>query len=96
MIDRVMQHRPRLYGKVNMTSGFVQTAIDERSRPFKAFITSIGLFQWCRLLMGLKGAVSYFQRMMASKVLAGLLYIFVELYPDDVLVYATNDEGFLG
>ncbi len=31
---------------------------------------------------------------MASKVLAGLLYIFVELYLDDVLVYATKDEGF--
>jgi hypothetical protein len=45
--------------------------------------------------MGLKSAASYFQRMMASKVLAGLLYIFVELYRDDVLVYATKDEEFL-
>jgi hypothetical protein len=34
--------------------------------------------------------------MMASKVLAGLLYIFVELFLDDVLVYATTDEEFLG
>ncbi len=33
--------------------------------------------------------------MMASKVLAGLLYIFVELYLDDVLVYATKGEVFL-
>ncbi len=41
-----------------------------------------------------RGAASYFQRMMAGKVLAGLLYIFVELYLDDVLVYATNDEEF--
>jgi hypothetical protein len=45
--------------------------------------------------MGLKGAASYFQRMMASRVLAGLLYIFVELYLDDVVVYATSDEEFL-
>ncbi len=46
--------------------------------------------------MGLKDAASYFQRMMASKVLAGLLYIFVELYLDDVvLIYATNDNDFL-
>jgi hypothetical protein len=27
MIDRVTQHRPRLYGKVDMTSGFFQTAM---------------------------------------------------------------------
>ncbi len=33
--------------------------------------------------------------MMASKVLAGLLYIFVELYLDDILVYATKGEVFL-
>ncbi len=45
--------------------------------------------------MGLKGAASYFQRMMASKVIPGLLYIFVELYLDDVLVYATKDKEFL-
>ncbi len=96
MIDRVTHHRPHLYGKVDMTpGGFFQTAIDERSRSFTAFITSTGLFQWCRLPMGLKGAASFFQRMMASKVLAGLLYIFVELYLDDVLVYATKGEVFL-
>jgi hypothetical protein len=40
--------------------------------------------------MGLKGAASYFQRMMASVVLAGPLYSIVELYLDDVLVYATS------
>ncbi len=45
--------------------------------------------------MGLKGAASYFQLMMASKVLAALLYIFVELYLDDVLVYATKEKEFL-
>jgi hypothetical protein len=44
--------------------------------------------------MELKGAASCFQRMMASRVLAGLLYIFVELYLDDVLVYATNNDEF--
>jgi hypothetical protein len=32
---------------------------------------------------------------MASKVLAGLLYIFVELYLYDGLIYATNDNDFL-
>jgi hypothetical protein len=45
--------------------------------------------------MELKGAASYFQRMMASRVLAGLLYIFVELYLNDVLVYAMNNDEFL-
>jgi hypothetical protein len=94
MVDRVTRHRPRFYGKMDMTSGLVQTAIDAKSHPFTAFITFSGLYQWCRLPMGLKGAASYFQRMMASIVLAGRLYITVELYHDDVLVYATTEEEF--
>ncbi len=61
MVDRVTRQCPRRYGKMDMTSGFFQTAIAERSRPFTAFITSSGLYQWCRLPMGLKGAASYFQ-----------------------------------
>ncbi len=80
---------------MDMTSGLFQTAIDAKSRPsFTAFIASSGLYQWCRLPMGLKGAASNFQRMMASIVLAGLLYIIVELYLDDVLVYAKTEEEF--
>ncbi len=75
MVDKVTLQRPHIYGKMDMTSGFFQTAIDERSRPFTAFITFTGLYQWCRLPMGLKGTASYFQRMMASKVLAGMLYV---------------------
>jgi hypothetical protein len=96
MVDRVTRQRPRLYGKMDMTSGFFQAAIDERSRPFTAFITSSGLYQWCRLPMRLKGAASYFQRMMASKVLAGMLcYSIVELYLDDILVCSSDESEFI-
>ncbi len=46
--------------------------------------------------MGLKSAASYFQRMMmASVVQAGLLYSIVELYLDDVLVYATSEDELI-
>ncbi len=45
--------------------------------------------------MGLKGAASYFQRMMASKVLSGLLYSIVEFYLDDTLVYASEESKFI-
>ncbi len=45
--------------------------------------------------MGLKSAAFYFQRMMASVVLAGLLYSIVELYLDDVLVYANSEDELI-
>jgi hypothetical protein len=78
---------------MDVASGIFQTSIDAQSRPFTAFITSSGLYQWCSLPRGLKGAaVSYSQRMMASIVLAGLIYITVELYLDDALIYATTED----
>jgi hypothetical protein len=92
MVDRVIRQRPRFYGKMDVTSDFFQTSVDAQSGPFTAFITSSGLYDWCRLPMGLKGAASYFQRMIASIVLAGLLYSIVELYLDDILVYATSED----
>ena len=45
--------------------------------------------------MGLKGTGPYFQRCMASKVLAGLIYRICELYIDDVLIHATTESDFL-
>ena len=45
--------------------------------------------------MGLKGAPSYFQQVMATEVLKGLLYIICELYIDDVLIYADSEQQLL-
>jgi Reverse transcriptase (RNA-dependent DNA polymerase) len=46
--------------------------------------------------MGLKGAPSYFQRVMAIVVLEGLIWIHgVELYLDDLLVHASTFPDFM-
>ena len=45
--------------------------------------------------MGLKGAPSYFQGVLASIVLVGLLYFICELYIDDIIVYEQCEDEFL-
>ena len=45
--------------------------------------------------MGLKGAPAYFQQVMATIVLAGILYFMCEIYIDDAVVYAVDEETFL-
>jgi hypothetical protein len=45
--------------------------------------------------MGLKGAAGYFQRVIATVVLAELMYIVCELYIDDVIVRAQDASSFL-
>ena len=42
--------------------------------------------------MGLKGAPSYFQHILQSVVLQGLIYEICELYIDDVIIFASTLE----
>jgi hypothetical protein len=44
----------------------------------------MGIFQWKRVPMGIKGASAYFQKMITIVVLAGLMYKCIESYLDDV------------
>jgi hypothetical protein len=55
----------------------------------------MGIYEWCRVPMGLKGAPSYFQGVLASIVLVGLLYFICELYIDDIIVYGRTEDKFL-
>ena len=94
MFDRLGQKRAKFFAKIDLTSGYHQIPVDEACRHLLAFITPFGLFEWCRLPMGPKGAGSYFQQMM-QKILAGLLYVICEVYLDDILVYGATEEEFL-
>ena len=45
--------------------------------------------------MGLKGAGSYFQRMMVTEVLSGLIHDICESYLDDIMCTGANEAEFL-
>jgi hypothetical protein len=44
--------------------------------------------------MGLKGAASYFQHMLATVVLAGLINVICELYIDDIIIWGQTEQEF--
>jgi hypothetical protein len=95
LLRHVGSHKPLWFAKIDATSGYHQAPLDEASRPATAFITRKGVWQYKRVPMGLKGAVSYFQRALATTVLAGILLVICVLYVDDCLIWATTDEQFL-
>ena len=90
MIERLGNKRPQYFAIMDLTKGYYQAPLAESSRHFTAFITLMGLYEWTRVPMGLKGAPAYFQRVMATVVLAGLIYSICEVYLDDVIVYASS------
>jgi hypothetical protein len=89
IMKRLGSHKPKYFAVMDLTAGFHQTPISEESREYTAFKTPWGgLYEWCRLPMGLKGAPAYFQSTMSAEVLGGLIMNICEIYLDDVIVYA--------
>ena len=95
MIDRIGSKRPKYMAVIDLTAGYHQAPLAKDSMIFTAFTCFMGLFIWQRVPFGLKGAPGYFQQVMATIVLLGLLYYICENYLDDVFVSGnTEDEYF--
>ena len=66
MLQRLGSHKPKLFAVMDLTSGYHQAPLNVSSRVFTAFITFMGIFEWLRVPMGLKGSASYFQKVLAT------------------------------
>jgi hypothetical protein len=95
MLARLGAHCSDTYGVMDFTSGYHQAPLTLSARIFTAFITFAGIYQFTRLPFGPKRAPSYFQEMMASVVLQGLIYTICEIYLDDCIVHGKGNKEFL-
>ncbi|XP_035680003.1 protein diaphanous homolog 2-like [Branchiostoma floridae] len=66
--------------------------MDEESRPFTAFVTPYGLYEWVRIPFGLKNGPPAYQRHM-EEVLEGLSHVICEPYMDDTVVHSAKHVG---
>ena len=92
---RMGTKKPTIFGVMDLTQGYRQAPLTFASRASTAFITFCGVYQFTRLPFGLKQAPSYFQEMMATIVLNGLIYHICEMYFDDCIVYGNTDGEFV-
>jgi transposase InsO family protein len=96
LLQRLGSKRPKYFAVLDLTAGYHQAPVSKASIAFTAFICFAGIYEFLRVPFGLKGAPSYFQKVLANVVLAGLLYIICELYIDDIIVTAQTASEFLG
>ena len=92
MLRRLGSRKAKWFCKLDLTAGYHQTPLHESSWKYTTFKTAFGVFEWKRVPMSLKGSPSYFQHVMQSEVLHGLMYSICELYKDDVLIFAETEE----
>lgn len=96
LLQRLGAKRYKYFAVMDLTQGYYQAPLSEASRIYTAFTSAFGIFEWCRVVMGLKGSGSYFQRMMVTEVLKGLIQNICESYLDDILVGGSSPEEYLG
>jgi hypothetical protein len=94
-LHRIGSSRSKVFGIMDLTKGFYQAPLSETAKIFTAFICFCGLYEWMRVPMGLKGAPSYFQQMLATIVFQGLIHIIMELYIDDIIIHAADEQTFI-
>ena len=78
-----------VFSTLYLRSRYWQLSVHSKDQPKTAFCPGpgFGLFQFCRMLFGLSGAPSSFQRLINS--ICGDLS-FVTAYLDDLLVHSAN------
>jgi len=92
IVDQVATQKPMFWSNIDMTSGYWQLILDERTRHKTAFIGPDALYEWCRLPFGLGGSPQHFAMTM-EKVLRGLTSSNILVYSvDDILIVSATPE----
>ena len=76
---------------MDLTQGYHQAPMTLVSRAYMF----CGVYQFTRLPFGPKRAPSYFQQVMATFVLAGLMHFICEMYIDDFNVFGKDTDQFI-
>ena len=92
---RIGEYKPDTFGVMDLTSGYHQAPLHPESRALTAFICFSGVYQFTRVPFGPTRAPSYFQEMMATVVLFGLVYFICEIYLDDCIVFGRGNAEFI-
>jgi hypothetical protein len=85
MLARIGSKQPKIFSKFDLTKGYHQNRLAEGSKQYTAFTSTMGVFEWNRLPMGLMNAGGHFQREVGHNAFRGLIYTILELYIDDIL-----------
>merc|ERR1711893_344723 len=85
----------KVYSTLDMTMGYHQVIVAEEDRDKTAFVDGRGHhLRYVTMPFGLNNAPATFQRLM-EKMLDGLVYQFVVVYLDDVVIYSESIEKHL-
>lgn len=85
-------HKQRVFSSIDLKNGFHHVEIEEKSRQITAFVTPDGQYEYCKAPFGLCNSPAIFQRFINNIFHEAQRAGLVQLYLDDVLIPAENEE----
>ena len=95
LIQEIGKHRPKYLGVLDMVDGYFQMSVHVDSQIYTAFIAKGKLYEWKRVPQGLKSASAHFQRAMETEVLKGLVGEILQVFLDDICIFAKTEQEFI-
>jgi hypothetical protein len=95
ILRRIASKGPAIFATMDATQGFYQAEIELSSQEFLCFTTYLGNFMWNRAPMGPKTVPALFQRAMCVEVFPDLVHKIMEVYIDDFIVWAQNEDELI-
>ena len=95
MLRRIGTQKPKIFGTMDLTQGYHQAPLTYATRAYSSFITFSGVYYFTRLPFGPQRARSYFQEIIVTIVLVGLIYMICEMCIDDCQVFDANNDEFV-
>lgn len=86
--------KSQYFSTLDLASGYWQVPVAEKDQAKTAFITPMGLFDFCRMPFGLSNAPATFQRLM-ERCLGDMNFEAILIYLDDIIVFAPTKEEHL-
>ena len=90
--DAIGEANASYFTVLDLSSGFWKIPLHAETKDKSSFITQPGQYQWNRLPFGLSNATTTFQMTM-SKVFSGLIFKYVLVYVDDIIIYGPTCEN---
>lgn len=84
----------KLFSCLDLYMGYHQIGVAEESRKYTAFVTTEGLYQYCRVPFGLANSPAIFMRVI-SRALEPLDKKDVTCFMDDILIATVDEESHL-
>ena len=78
----------------DLSAAYYGVPLAKESRPYTAFTSPIGRFQWTRSVMGLKNS-QHFLIHLTNYMLSDLQYECIQIYSDDGICYSPTFEQHL-